>query len=313
MNEGARRYWGAAENIVDTMRGGPSASGETWQPGKFCFTPVWEASDCLLVGGHQDAPLPPSDDLLHLHSKLRRHYERLEVAEKRLAGGLWRHQPRTGAIRQIELERQRLGRELHTNVGQLLAAIRLHLELLVTQLPAPPPAVLQGLDRIAKLSADALDQVRTIARRLHPPEWQRLRIEDAIRQVWQVSGIPERFTSRLNIQELPEQPSVNVKVVLYRALQELLSNVIRHSRASQVDAVLAREGGNAVLRVEDDGSGFDVQELVYGPVDLARGIGLRSIREQTVSLGGGFRIESSPGGTLVEVSLPLGVHGTGRM
>ena len=82
--------------------------------------------------------------------------------------------PGASAVRQIELERERLGRDLHTGVGQLLVAIRLQLEVIATQLPDPPAAVQNALERIATLASDAGEQVRALSRRLHPPEWQRL-------------------------------------------------------------------------------------------------------------------------------------------
>jgi len=95
-----------------------------------------------------------------------------------------------GAVRQIELERQRLGRELHTGLGQMLAAIRLQLEIVAALLPDPPTLVQQALSRISTLANEALEQVRSVSVRLHPPEWQRLTLETALQQLWDISGIP---------------------------------------------------------------------------------------------------------------------------
>ena len=67
------------------------------------------------------------------------------------------------------------------------------------ELPAPPDKVRQALDSISTLAADTLEQVRAISRRLHPPEWQRLTLESAVRQFWSVSGIPQRFEAELRI------------------------------------------------------------------------------------------------------------------
>src|SRR5262249_43547081 len=134
---------------------------------------------------------------------------RLQRAERLLYERV--HRRRRGgsrAVRQLEMERKRLGRELHTGVGQMLAAIRLQLEVIEAQLPTPEPAVSSALERISRLTEQALGQVRSVSHRLHPPEWQRLRLQDALRQLWQLSGIPESYLSDLRIESLEEEPDL---------------------------------------------------------------------------------------------------------
>ena len=77
----------------------------------------------------------------------------------------------------------------------MLVAIRLQLEVIATQLSGPPAAVGQALERIAALAGDAGEQVRALSRRLHPPDWQRLTLEAAIRQLWETSGVPQRYAA----------------------------------------------------------------------------------------------------------------------
>jgi two-component system NarL family sensor kinase len=231
---------------------------------------------------------------------------RLQRAERRLYERM--HRPGRGgsrAIRQLELERQRLGRELHTGVGQMLAAIRLQLEIIEAQLPAPDPPVSHALQRISHLADEALGQVRSVSHRLHPPEWQRLRLEDALRQLWQISGIPESFLSDLRIESLEEEPDLEVKVLMYRTLQEALSNLVRHAGATRAELVLERRGPMLLLLIRDNGSGFDAAELFSRPAGLAGGIGLRSIREQATELGGKLIVTSGPIGTTLEVLVPF--------
>ena len=206
---------------------------------------------------------------------------------------------------QLEMERQRLGRELHTGLGQLLSAIRLQLELIARQLSDPRPGIRQALERIGTLSAEALDLVRSISRRLHPPAWQGLTLETALRQLWEVSGIAESFDSSLSIDPLPKQPSQDTKVLLYRAAQEAISNVIRHSHASRVSASLSLAGEDLLLRFEDNGVGFDADRLLAAPANLTAGLGLRTIREQAEALGGMLRIESGAKGVKLEVMVGL--------
>jgi signal transduction histidine kinase len=204
----------------------------------------------------------------------------------------------------VERERQRLGRDLHTGVGQLLTAIRLQIESIETQLPQAPPAVRQALERISTLTRDALEQVRALSNRLHPPEWQRLTIEEALRQLWELSGIPQRFDASLRIEALPLEPGLELKILTYRAAQEAFSNLAEHARATHVEASLETRGGRLVLTVLDNGAGFDAAGLFSAPASLASGIGLRSIREQAAGLGGRIDIRSGPAGTTLELSAP---------
>ena len=245
--------------------------------------------------------------LLALQSSLVKHYFRLREAEQGLsirAESLHRGTG-GGAIRQIELERQRLGREMHTGLGQLLAAIRLQLEVVASQLPHPPELVAKALERIGTLAADALEQVRSISHRLHPPEWQRLTLEAAILQLWEYSGIPERLEASLRIEPLPREPEQEIKVLIYRGAQEAVANLTRHAHATRIDMVLAADGDRVVLTIEDNGIGFDVAKLLAAPASVASGIGLRSIREQAAALGGRLEITSGPGGTKLELSAPF--------
>ena len=90
---------------------------------------------------------------------------------------------------------------------------------------SPAPPVRQALERISKLVHDALDQVRGLSRRLHPPEWQRLPLGAAIRQLWELSGIPESFQANLTIGDIPAEPGLECKTLIYRAAQEAFSNI----------------------------------------------------------------------------------------
>ncbi len=245
--------------------------------------------------------LPP---LVH---RFARHYFRLEAAERKLAarvrgkrrGSAWK------ATRQIELERQRLGRELHTGVGQMLAAVRLQLELISAHVVDPSATVRQALERISILVRDALEEVRSISKRLHPPDWQRLTLESALRLLWGMSGVPETYQATFYIDALPFEPDLNRKILIYRCLQEAVSNVTRHSRAQRVNVSLRFVGGMLILTVTDDGVGFDADRVLSGPPSLASGIGLHAVREHAAALGGKLDIQSGPLGTKLGLSVPV--------
>lgn len=297
MSSRGRAVLGATGQLVDTILSGDRPV-VVWR--------VWQAADSTLMGAFPEGQIRElSSGLLRLESLFVGHFFRLLAAERRLSALARRRRRGSGrkAIRQMELERRRLGRELHTGAGQMLAAIRLQLDLIESQMPAAPPGVREALDRIATLTQDTLEQVRSLSRRLHPPEWQRLALGDAIRQLWQISGIPQRYEAALEI-DLPVEPDLEVKILIYRTIQEALSNLARHSRATRVSVSLRSSDGNLTLTVLDNGIGFDVDLLLRQPASLASGIGLRSIREQAEALGAKMSIQSGPSGTTLIVSVP---------
>jgi signal transduction histidine kinase len=271
------------------------------------FWKVCEFRDSVLIAALGAAEIPVAQDLASLHRNLTTNFFRLLELERALFERARRRRGGAGknAVRQIELERQRLGRELHTGVGQMLAAIRWQLEILNTELPEPVDGVKQALENISTLTNETLDQVRSVSRRLHPPEWQRLTLESAIRQLWEISGIPQRLSADLQIDPLPFEPDLEVKVLLYRAFQEAISNVARHSRATRIDAGLRLHDSRLTLSICDNGIGFDVTGMLSRPANLAAGIGLRSIRETAEGLGGNFEVESGPSGTKLVISVAL--------
>ncbi len=271
------------------------------------FSRVFENSRRVWIGVQTEDPAFPqsASDLAGLERSFARLQFRLAEAERALFQRRRRSRAVGRTLRQIEMERQRLGRELHTEVGQMLAAMRLQVDTLEALLPAAPAPVRQAIDRTLRLNAEAMERVRNISHRLHPPEWQRLGIETAVRQLWELSGIPERFEASLRIDALPEQPALAAKTLIYRAAQEAFSNIAQHARPKRVEVILEARGAYVSLTVRDDGAGFDTEALFAAPPDVGRGIGLRSIREQVADLGGRFELASGRTGTTLEVLAPF--------
>lgn len=282
--------------------GQPAASRPAPEPGTRTF---WSDAQ---------APLPielrarePGLVLIQLAHTLLERLRRLQGIESRLWREAARLRGRAGrrAVRQIERDRQKLGRELHTGVGQSLAAIRIQLDVIATHLPTPEAPVRQALERIGALAAGALEEVRGVSRRLHPPEWQRLTLDQALRQLWEISGVAQRFGGTVTTLSLARDPEPDVKMLIYRAAQEALSNIVRHANASRVDLCLTEEAGQLRLQVHDNGVGFDTAGAFAGRANVSSGIGLRSIREQAADLGGKLLVRSGALGTTLEVFVPL--------
>ncbi len=234
-----------------------------------------------------------------------RHYFLLEEIERRLAALARLRRRRSNAVRLLELERQRLGRDLHTGIGQVLSAIRLQSEVISRELTAPSAPIREAVGRIGALVQHGLDQARALSHRLHPPDWQRLTLEASIRQLWDLSGFPQEFEASLVIGPVSQEPELEVKTVAYRTAQEAFSNIALHAKASRVAVVLEVAGGRLRLTVRDDGVGFNAAEYLSRPATVAEGIGLRSLREQAAALGGRLHINSGARGTTVELSIPV--------
>jgi signal transduction histidine kinase len=235
-----------------------------------------------------------------------RNYFRLLEADRELRTHLGGTPKTLGTILadSLEAERRRLGRELHTGVGQALAGIHVHVSLLESALPNPPERVRRSMDRIAALAATALEEVRGVSRRLYVPEWQVQPLAVALRSLWDASGISEQFAATLDLQELSAEPPPEVRRAIYLVAQEGISNVIQHANARHVRMSLGEEGGRVVLEMEDDGSGFRGAEEPGSPA-APSGIGLRSMRDLAGQLGGGFQTINTPEGAKLTVSLPV--------
>jgi two-component system, NarL family, sensor kinase len=210
-------------------------------------------------------------------------------------------------LTELERERSRIARELHAGAGQPLAGIKLHLEILnecTSGLPdsawgdpARGESAKVAIGRLQILAEQALGQVRALSHWLHPPDWQEMTIEQAMESLVESSGLSGKLLLKCDFRPLQEEPSHAVKVQLYRCAQECISNIIRHSRATEATVALAAEDGRLLLTVTDNGHGFDTAERNSG-------IGLRAIGENAASLGGTASISSGPDGTKIRVSLP---------
>lgn len=244
--------------------------------------------------------------LAHMQLRSARNYFRLLEADRDLRARVRGTPKPLGEILadSLEAERQRLGRELHTGVGQALAGIHVHVNLLEAALSDPPEPVRKSLNRIVALAGTALEQVRGVSRRLYVPAWQAQSLAEALRGLWEASGISEKFAGTLDLRELSAEPPPEVRRAIYLVAQEGISNAIQHADARRVRLSLGEQAGHIVLEVADDGPGF------RAPADRDRnaasaGIGLRSMRDLARQLGGDLQVRSTPEGATLTISLPV--------
>jgi two-component system NarL family sensor kinase len=202
-------------------------------------------------------------------------------------------------------ERRRLARDLHDSTGQTLTALKISVTLLQRK-QKRDASLCQELCAIERLADQALQEIRTMSFLLHPPLLDEVGFTIAARCY--IEGLAQRSGMRMWMQLAPEierLPSA-IEIALFRVLQESLTNVHRHSGASQVDIRFFREAGSVVLEVRDYGRGMP-PELV-GQVANSNhhpGIGLAGMRERMDELRGRLEIQPADPGTRLLAILPL--------
>jgi signal transduction histidine kinase len=204
-----------------------------------------------------------------------------------------------------EAERKRISQELHDEMGQALTAISINLAAIEKELPSGIISMIRGrLEETRSLADQTLEQIRELSLNLRPAMLDDLGLVPTLR--WYVN----RYATRLNIEVeldaigVEERLSPETETVLYRIMQEALTNAARHAQAHRVRIRLERKEATVTASIEDDGQGFDV-EVVTGRKALEHGVGLLGIRERVASVGGNFSIESYLGqGTRLTIEIP---------
>ena len=221
----------------------------------------------------------------------------LNLSDARVADGKLRNLARQ-VVKSQEDERAHLSRELHDSTSQTLVSIKLLLESAASQLGREntPTALQRAVQRLG----DALQEVRRISHRLRPAELDTLGLPAALDDLAEEFNQHGRVRVALQLWGHAEALPDAVNTVLFRVVQESLTNIEKHAGASRVQVRLIAHAGGLRLRIVDDGVGFDVPAIRADP---RRGIGLRNMRERVESIGGEFSIDSRPGRTAVLADL----------
>jgi signal transduction histidine kinase len=223
----------------------------------------------------------------------------------------------SGAIRRAAVleERQRLARELHDSVTQLLFSANLLAESIAPAWERDPAEGRLRLEKLRDLVRQSLAEMRSLLRELAPPSDSddfssrefppptvaQLHREGLVAVLVREGLVLEKAGLEARVRaDSYERQSRQREEVLLRVAQEALANVSKHARARQVEVVLACTADEVLLTVVDDGVGFDATVVAH-----ARGLGLESMRDRLRELAGTLRVVSAPGlGTTVEATLP---------
>ena len=202
----------------------------------------------------------------------------------------------------IAEERSRLAHELHDAVAQKLFSLRLTAQAAATLVDRDPSRAKGELQQVAALAAEAADELRAAVVELRPAALDEDGLSATLRT--QIQVLDRAHTARVTFtgRGFRALPAAQEEAML-RVAQEALHNALRHSGAEHVAVNLQRSGCGAVLRVTDDGRGFEPQSIRRA----GRHLGLVSMRDRTNGVGGTLTVESAPGkGTTIEMEVPGG-------
>ncbi len=205
-----------------------------------------------------------------------------------------------------EQERQRIARELHDELGQAMAALKMQVGAIERHLPTTPPERIQKeCQEVREFINGIIESVRRLSRDLSPVVIDDLGLEAAIDYLANSFAKYQQIPITLDLDDLDPAFSKESQRLIYRIMQEALTNISRHAGAKQIYIAAERHGETVTFVIQDDGHGFDV-EAVLSRRGTDRGMGLATMAERVRILGGTIQIDSTPGqGTTVAFTVPL--------
>jgi signal transduction histidine kinase len=210
-----------------------------------------------------------------------------------------------------EAERRRIARELHDATGQSLTAISLGLRgvegyLMQMDETGDPRVLIPQVKELRTFGQNALGELRNLISDLRPPQLDDLGLAAALR--WYIQAYEKRraITVQFRIEGDDNRVPAEYRTVLFRIVQEALTNIAKHAEAENAEVALQITALQVQVDVRDDGQGFDAQLLSKLESERTAGWGLVGIRERAMLLGGHCTIDTAPGaGTHLQISVPL--------
>jgi PAS domain S-box-containing protein len=200
-------------------------------------------------------------------------------------------------------ERRRIARELHDSVGQILTVLGLNVASLAMHSPALPGDVARTVEQSERLLDELNREIRTMSYLLHPPLLDESGLAEALR--WYIGGLAQRSNIDIDL-EVPRdfgRLSSDAELVIFRIVQEALTNIHRHSQSEMAVIRLARNDDSITVEIQDWGTGIPPEKLKVIQ-SHGSGVGIRGMRERVRQLHGELSIESNADGTRVCVTFP---------
>ncbi|MGZ4098659.1 MAG: tetratricopeptide repeat-containing sensor histidine kinase [Bacteroidia bacterium] len=234
-------------------------------------------------------------------------YQRKRLKQKEILNQerIKQQELRSKAILQAEEnERTRIARELHDGIGQQLSAAKLNLDALANNLKLNKPEDSLLFKNVLDLMDESVKEVRQVSHSMMPNTLLKTGLASALREfINRISGAGG-LKINLGIIGLNERLDQMTEQILFRVLQEIVNNIIKHSGATEVTIQLIRAEEELTLMIEDNGVGFNAAEKLK---DESGGIGLKNIKSRIEFLNGHINFDSFPGkGTTISIEVPLG-------
>jgi PAS domain S-box-containing protein len=222
----------------------------------------------------------------------------IDVTERKQAEELVHDLAGRLIVRQ-EVERQRIARELHDDIGQGIALLKVEIDLMATQVDSEQTRA--HLRRLASRVGEIASDVHDVSYELHPSKLRVMGLVSALQSLCRDMSNQRNLHVTFTQSAIPPFVDPDVSLCLYRIAQESLHNIARHSHAREAQVTIACDDGQIALQVADEGVGFDPRQITHA------GLGLRSMRERVAILNGQLTIDTAPGrGTRINVCVPLG-------
>jgi signal transduction histidine kinase len=208
----------------------------------------------------------------------------------------------------VEEERARIAMEIHDAISQQLYGITYTIGACARQLPGQPEAVREQLLYLLPQAQHAAQGLRRAIFDLWPDDLDSARFKEELLGYLEEIAPPPRPRLFLQVDAVFDMLPTLVRRQLYRIAQEALNNAVKHAAARQAKLTLLRQGAEVVMRIADNGRGFDTAAVLSDGAASGH-YGFTSMRERAETLGGQLRIDSTPDeGTTLTVVLPLSHH-----
>ena len=208
-------------------------------------------------------------------------------------------------------ERRKVARELHDSIGQIFAAMKMTLSMLQGVSPLSAESKTRIFTELSHLLEIGITETRTLSHLLHPPLLDELGFASAAQ--WLVDGFAQRskIAVTLEIPQNLERMQQETELVLFRVLQESLTNIHRHSESRSAEVRVTQQGGTVTLTVQDQGLGMPLSILEsFRRSNAGLGVGLAGMRGRVQELGGHLDLDSDGTGTIVRARLPVRPYAT---
>jgi two-component system NarL family sensor kinase len=206
---------------------------------------------------------------------------------------------------QIEMQEQTfryISEEVHDNIGQLLTIVRINLSMMVDSAHLHK----EMLANSKQLLDDAIGGLRSLSKRLNAEFVGQQQLSSSLKLHLKLIEGAGSHRVHFELHGNERDIETGAKVIIFRIVQEALNNILKHADAQVISIVLKYREEDIILRIDDDGKGFDVSEL-NNPDSQRKGVGTYTMRYRANLIGARFNIHSAPGeGTLVQMILPAG-------